>query len=177
MLKENTFMIPHQWFARQGKFYAMTWKLHPVTAFKDFQGRQVCQDTELEFPTRQPFKNFSSFCDPHAQYSVPHPANILSESFLVHLSLSVFMINDEIDDCLRLVRLLRPTQTQWLAIYRKHVLALRTWLYCKDTSGNVPKRWNEHRSYLFMLAGLSREQLSKEYNVHFSVYPKRCVST
>jgi len=41
------------------------------------------------------------------------------------------------------------------------------WLYCDDTSGNVSKKWNEHNSYLFTLAGLPREQVSKEYNVHY----------
>ena len=49
----------------------------------------------------------------------------------------------------------------------KRVLSLPMWLYCDDTSGNVSKKWNEHNSYLFTLAGLSREQVSKEYNVHY----------
>jgi hypothetical protein len=40
-------------------------------------------------------------------------------------------------------------------------------MYCDDTSGNTSKKWNEHNSYLFTLAGLPREQAAKEYNVHF----------
>jgi hypothetical protein len=47
------------------------------------------------------------------------------------------------------------------------VLALPLWLYCDDTSGNTSKKWNEHNSFLFTLAGLPREHAAKEYNVHF----------
>lgn len=41
------------------------------------------------------------------------------------------------------------------------------WMYCDDTSGNVSKKWNEHNSFLFTLAGLTREETAKEYIVHF----------
>ncbi|KAF9056802.1 hypothetical protein BDP27DRAFT_1433532 [Rhodocollybia butyracea] len=46
-------------------------------------------------------------------------------------------------------------------------LSFPIWLYCDNTSGNTSKRWNEHNSYLFTPAGLQREELSKEYNIHF----------
>ena len=47
------------------------------------------------------------------------------------------------------------------------MLALLLWVYCNDTSGNTSKKWNEHNSFLFMLAGLPWEETAKEYNVHF----------
>ncbi|KAI0723525.1 hypothetical protein C8Q76DRAFT_614464 [Earliella scabrosa] len=47
------------------------------------------------------------------------------------------------------------------------VLSMPLWLYCDDTSGNLSKKWNEHNSVLFTLAGLPREQVQKEFNVHF----------
>jgi hypothetical protein len=40
-------------------------------------------------------------------------------------------------------------------------------MYCDDTSGNLLKKWNEHNSFLFLPAGLPREQSQKEYNIHF----------
>lgn len=40
-------------------------------------------------------------------------------------------------------------------------------MYCDDTSGNTSKKWNEHNSILFTLAGLPREHVQKEYNIHF----------
>jgi hypothetical protein len=49
----------------------------------------------------------------------------------------------------------------------KRVLAMPLWLYCDDTSGNQSKKWNEHNSFLFTLAGLPGSETSKEYNIHF----------
>jgi hypothetical protein len=57
---------------------------------------------------------------------------------------------------------------RWRVLAKGHrTLALPLWLYCDDTSGNTSKKWNEHNSFLFTLAGLPREHASKEYNVHF----------
>ncbi|KAF8232753.1 hypothetical protein L208DRAFT_1270426, partial [Tricholoma matsutake] len=47
------------------------------------------------------------------------------------------------------------------------VIAFPIWMYYDDTSGNLSKKWNEHNSFLFLPAGLPREQLQKEYNIHF----------
>ncbi|KAJ3884269.1 hypothetical protein GG344DRAFT_71472, partial [Lentinula edodes] len=49
----------------------------------------------------------------------------------------------------------------------KHVVAFPIWLYCDDTSGNVPKKWNKHNSFLFSAAGLPHHLASKESNIHF----------
>lgn len=40
-------------------------------------------------------------------------------------------------------------------------------MYCDDTSGNVSKKWNEHNSFLFTPAGLSRSETHVEFNIHF----------
>ncbi|EJD39390.1 hypothetical protein AURDEDRAFT_37439, partial [Auricularia subglabra TFB-10046 SS5] len=47
------------------------------------------------------------------------------------------------------------------------VRAVPCWLYADDTSGNMSKKWNEHNSFLFTLAGLPREHAQLEYNIHF----------
>ncbi|KAJ3884694.1 hypothetical protein GG344DRAFT_91457 [Lentinula edodes] len=49
----------------------------------------------------------------------------------------------------------------------KHVVAFPIWLYCDDTLGNVPKKWNKHNSFLFSAAELPRHLASKESNIHF----------
>ncbi|KAH9482828.1 hypothetical protein JR316_0004928 [Psilocybe cubensis] len=60
------------------------------------------------------------------------------------------------------------TGNRWRKLAQGHrTVCLPLWLYCDDTSGNQSKQWNEHNSYLFTLAGLPRDQLAKEYNIHF----------
>lgn len=41
------------------------------------------------------------------------------------------------------------------------------WVYCDDTSGNVSKKWNKHNSFLFTAAGLPREHVHRQSNIHF----------
>jgi hypothetical protein len=47
------------------------------------------------------------------------------------------------------------------------VVAFPVWLYCDDTSGNTSKRWNKHNSFLFTAAGLPRQYVHLESNIHF----------
>ena len=49
----------------------------------------------------------------------------------------------------------------------RRVHSLPLWFYCDDTSGNSSKKWNKHNSFLFVLAGLPREQVHLAYNIHF----------
>jgi hypothetical protein len=57
---------------------------------------------------------------------------------------------------------------RWRALAKGHrTLCLLLWMYCNDTSGNQSKKWNEYNSFLFTLAGLPREHIVKEYNIHF----------
>ncbi|KAJ6607826.1 hypothetical protein B0H10DRAFT_2166716 [Mycena sp. CBHHK59/15] len=48
-----------------------------------------------------------------------------------------------------------------------HVVAFPIWLYCNDTSGNTSKKWNKHNSFLFTTAGLPRQYVHRESNIHF----------
>ncbi|KAJ3835357.1 hypothetical protein F5878DRAFT_628111 [Lentinula raphanica] len=57
---------------------------------------------------------------------------------------------------------------RWRIRSRGHpVYSFPMWLYCDDTSGNVSKKWNKHNSFLFTAAGLSREHVHKQSNIHF----------
>ena len=49
----------------------------------------------------------------------------------------------------------------------KRVHGLPLWKYCDDTSGNVSKKWNKHNSFLFTPAGLPREHVHLQSNIHF----------
>lgn len=62
-----------------------------------------------------------------------------------------------------------PSQgNRWRAVADgARVMSMPLWLYCDDTSGNVSKKWNEHNSFLFTLAGLPGQETAREYNVHF----------
>jgi hypothetical protein len=57
---------------------------------------------------------------------------------------------------------------RWRTLARGHrVVSLPLWLYCDDTSGNRSKKWNEHYSWLFSLAGLPKAEAKGDYHVHF----------
>lgn len=59
-------------------------------------------------------------------------------------------------------------QNRYRVLAKGHrVLTFMMWLYCDDTSGNVSKKWNKHNSFLFTAAGLPREHVHQESNVHF----------
>ena len=49
----------------------------------------------------------------------------------------------------------------------RRVLSVPVVLNCDDTSGNESKKYNEHNSVLFTLAGLPRDQVHLPFNVHF----------
>ncbi|KAF8156771.1 hypothetical protein B0H34DRAFT_859450 [Crassisporium funariophilum] len=62
----------------------------------------------------------------------------------------------------------RPAKNQRRLCSNGHrVLSLPLWLYCNDTSGSQSKKWNKHNSFLFMLAGLLRQLVHRESNIHF----------
>jgi hypothetical protein len=57
---------------------------------------------------------------------------------------------------------------RWRQLSHGHrVVAFPIWLYCDDTSGNTSKKWNKHNSFLFTAAGLPREYVHLESNIHF----------
>lgn len=56
----------------------------------------------------------------------------------------------------------------WRIKAKNHrVLTFAMWVYCDDTSGNVSKKWNKHNSFLFTAAGLPREHVHRQSNIHF----------
>ncbi|KAJ7478788.1 hypothetical protein B0H11DRAFT_2423771 [Mycena galericulata] len=56
---------------------------------------------------------------------------------------------------------------RWRQLSHGHrVVAFPIWLYCDDISGNTSKKWNKHNSFLFTAAGLPREYVHLESNIH-----------
>jgi len=171
MLINGSFCIPTRWFMRGGEFYCKAWPLRPVS---DSDGWQVREDVEIEVPQNDFLKNFPTLADDHRLYGVPHPSRILGMHFNPIKRFPHLTIFSEVRKTTSPDILSRWTHTnpvlgnRWRAKAQgKHVAALPLWMYCDDTSGNVSKKWNEHNSFLFTLAGLSGHETSKEFNIHF----------
>ncbi|KAJ3509457.1 hypothetical protein NLJ89_g5213 [Agrocybe chaxingu] len=156
MLVNNTFCIPHRWFIRNGSFYAKAWTLEIVSSDNHHAWR-VHKDREIQISQNDLLKNFPKLCRDHQMYNIPHPSQLID----VRTKEEPHVLTrwDHTD----------PTVgNRWRAAAKgKRVMSVPLWTYCDDTSGNQSKKWNEHNSFLFTLAGLPGEQSAKEYNVHF----------
>ena len=180
MLNDLSFCIPTWWFTQKGVFFAQAWILEPRTVDDDSGGGWVvCEDCEVEVLQYQLLKNLLQLVEDHINYHVPHPSVILGmphSQYLIVFCMKIWWIPQGVHSKESYDRneLLRWTYTnpvlgnRWRVLAKGHcTLALPLWLYCDNTSGNTSKKWNEHNSFLFTLAGLPQEQAAKEYNVHF----------
>ena len=174
MLNNMSFCIPIRWFVRNGIFFTRAWVLEPHTV-EDTSGWVVHEDREIEISQHQLVKNFPQFAEDHEHYQVPHPLRILGNSIFCSFRVVNWMISKVSKPNNQMPAIFfHQTHTnpilgnRWRALAKGHrTLALPLWLYCDDTSGNTSKKWNEHNSFLFTLAGLPQEETAKEYNVHF----------
>ncbi|KAF5318718.1 hypothetical protein D9619_011028 [Psilocybe cf. subviscida] len=155
MLTSGMVCVPHRWFTRNGLFYAKAWTLHRAVQGSE-HGWEVWKHQEFEVSQHDLLKNFLSLKHDYGDYGLPDPTHI----FGVRTSTGV--------ESWDYTKPESGFENAWRGRAKgRRVVALPLWLYCDDTSGNVSKKWNEHNSYLFTLAGLPREQVAKEYNVHF----------
>ncbi|KAF8204045.1 hypothetical protein BJ912DRAFT_841196 [Pholiota molesta] len=147
--------IPIRWFHRCGIIYARAWMLESTIVDGQI-GWVVNQDEEVEIAQHQLFKNLPQLAADHERYHIPHPSLIHGIRSNHHIDLQRWTLTNPI------------LGNRWRSLAKGHrVLSLPLWVYCDDTSGNTSKKWNEHNSFLFTLAGLPREQVAKEYNIHF----------
>ncbi|KAF8490031.1 hypothetical protein JB92DRAFT_3090621 [Gautieria morchelliformis] len=113
-------------------------------------GWVIEKNHDILFDTEELLLNFPEFDGAYRARGLPAPAAIWGDEELVR----------KWDHSL-------PNRWQTLADGHR-VFACPIWLYCDDTSGNRSKKWNEHYSYLFALAGLPRDQWQRDFNVHFA---------
>lgn len=176
MINSGRCCIPFRWFIKNGNQWGRAWTLERrLNVHTGKAGWVVRKDLVIEFSDVSLLKNFPQLSKDHGSYGVPHPSHILGKprqrvlSFLA-LTLLLGIHSDDPDH----PQFFEWTHTnpivgnRWRQLSKGHrTLFLPMMTYCDDTSGNQSKKWNEHNSFLFTLAGLPREEASKEYNIHF----------
>ncbi|KAE9385484.1 hypothetical protein BT96DRAFT_949810 [Gymnopus androsaceus JB14] len=161
-LETGDLVIPHRWFTRRHKpgseqqdLYCMAWKLD---IDHGAQGYIVCKWDQVQVPVTSLLA------------SLPH----ISESFELdggYDPRKIIGVQKQPNE-----GLLPWTHTNWdtgslnpwrIKAKNHRVLTFAMWVYCDDTSGNVSKKWNKHNSFLFTAAGLPREHVHRQSNIHF----------
>ncbi|KAG2126564.1 uncharacterized protein EDB93DRAFT_1243814 [Suillus bovinus] len=155
LLSSSQACIPFRWFVCGGKMYTKAWSLWPVAheldcgwVVEDFYSFEVSEDDLLVS-----FKNWDSS---EATSGLPH-------------AYSIYGVEHEPNSELQPWTLTNPSEgNQWhVRALGARVYVMPLWLYCDDTSENLPKKWNKHNSFLFTAAGLPQAEVHQEYNVHF----------
>lgn len=176
MLNNGTFCIPYRWFTRGKMYWARAWALELKRGGDQSSGGWIVRkDVEIDVPEEVFLKNFLQLSDDHKAYGVPHPSCILGNlfSFLCCFYGSDFFLGVHSNipshpEPFPWTHTNPADGNRWRKLSKgRRTLFLPLWLYCDDTSGNQSKKWNEHNSFLFTLAGLPREEVSKQYNIHF----------
>ncbi|KAJ7308592.1 hypothetical protein DFH08DRAFT_944451 [Mycena albidolilacea] len=147
-------VMPMRWFTRNGRLLSIAHQLHLTPSRSAFiiDGRAAAC---IEIPLKNYFLNILDLEEPDCQsrYDVPPPSSI---SGVLH------------DPALPLDPWEQPTVNRWCLKAKGHrVHSVPLWTHCDDTSGNVSKKWNNHNSILFTLAGLPRALTQMLYNIHF----------
>ncbi|KAI0638708.1 hypothetical protein C8Q77DRAFT_1183595 [Trametes polyzona] len=153
--------MPMRWFTRfqRGKhvLFAKCWEMQACCTDTG-NGWVIVKRDDYEIAAANLMKTFPELCTAAARYNLPHPTNILG----------VCDPKKPADGCSPWSYTDPKLGNPWREQSKGHrVVAFPIWMYCDDTSGNLSKKWNEHNSVLFTAAGLVREQLQKEYNIHF----------
>ncbi|KAJ6543258.1 hypothetical protein DFH09DRAFT_1249389 [Mycena vulgaris] len=156
MLSDGKCCIPTRWFMKGGQFFAHCWEMLPVVSDEHSGWRVIVRSQPYVVPATDFLKSFPDFKRDAGYYSVPDPTNIIEIFDEGSQTSSPWTHTDP------------KVGNKWRArAAGSRVVILPLWMYCDDTSGNVSKKWNEHNSFLVALAGLPREELQKEYNIHF----------
>ncbi|KAJ3757100.1 hypothetical protein EV360DRAFT_46748 [Lentinula raphanica] len=159
-LDSGELVIPYRWFTRvqntQEVLYGVAWRVIPDHLN---QGYIVCEWDQVQFPATSLLVSFPHLIEQHVEDGFYDPRCIVG-------------IRKQPDD----VQLIEWTytsevngfQNRWRHQAKGHrVFTFTMWLYCDDTSGNVSKKWNKHNSFLFTAAGLPREHVHRQSNIHF----------
>ncbi|KAF4617992.1 hypothetical protein D9613_012967 [Agrocybe pediades] len=167
MLRNGSVCMPFRWFTRKDPrsgrdiFYCRAWVLESAEHGQQ-AGWVVCEDRIVEVCEADLLKDFPTLVRDFSRFCIPDPRSILGIT-----SSPDARVNG--GDGLKPWKHTDPgVGNRWRSLSKGHrTLAVPLWLYCDDTSGNTSKKWNEHNSFLFSLAGLPRDEAAKEYNIHF----------
>ena len=161
LLMDGSVVMPTRWFSARlspvdEEIFGKGWKMVQVNSQSGVRGWRICSHDEVTFNLDMLLWNYERFKNLSHTRGIPPPDHIWG------------IQRESGGDTTRWDLEKYPLPNRWRSKSEGHrVVSLPIWLYCDDTSGNRSKKWNEHNSYLFILAGLPREEAQREYNVHF----------
>ncbi|KAJ3719382.1 hypothetical protein C8R42DRAFT_697165 [Lentinula raphanica] len=149
-------IVPFRWFQRRRlgaeselETWGIGWRAHVVPAA---QGYIIHKWEHVQFPTTALLLSLPQLVERFQDDGFHDPRNIIDPG--IH----PWTYTDSSNDY----------HNRWRVQAKGHrVLTFTMWLYCDDTSGNVSKKWNKHNSFLFTAAGLPREHVHRQNNIHF----------
>ncbi|KAJ6631547.1 hypothetical protein B0H10DRAFT_1772594, partial [Mycena sp. CBHHK59/15] len=154
VLSNGAVCMPTRWFKRDGKIFARAWKMRWASETLVGHGWIVEGDQEFDIDSAQLLVSFPLLVTSHISRRVPDPRIIRG-----------IEIKGQLD---KWTKTNATVGNRWRQLSSGHrVVAFPIWLYCDDTSGNTSKKWNKHNSFLFTAAGLPRQYVHRESNIHF----------
>ncbi|KAJ3718173.1 hypothetical protein C8R42DRAFT_740112, partial [Lentinula raphanica] len=163
-LTDGQLVVPFRWFTRgrhgipsevEQDFYALAWTVESnLTA----RGYHVNQNHILEFPVSSLLSSLPRIIESFVVDGIFDPRNIQGVIKTGEQDPVPWTYTTADDGFMNRWR---------VRSHGRRVYSFPMWLYCDDTSGNVSKKWNKHNSFLFTAAGLSREHVHKQSNIHF----------
>ncbi|KAJ7177170.1 hypothetical protein C8R46DRAFT_989326 [Mycena filopes] len=159
LLSDGSVCMPTRWFKRGGKTFARVWRMYESSSTA---GWVIQGDKEFEVPESDLLISFPLLVTSHLARRKADPRVIKGMFYFTRTGIELAGILTDWKET-------DPAQgNQWRKLSSGHrVLAFPIWLYCDDTSGNTSKKWNKHNSFLFTAAGLPREFVHRESNIHF----------
>ncbi|KAJ3727646.1 hypothetical protein C8R42DRAFT_572308 [Lentinula raphanica] len=165
LLDDGRVCMPVRWFERRGELWGTVWMMKVAESGRGPSGLgwavQSWQSAEIHYSKL--LSSFPQLQRIHDSQGLPSPQHIIGKLY-PSLTIEEVSPNEVID----WTHTDPQEGNRWRCRSQgKRVLAFPIWLYCDDTSGNVSKKWNKHNSFLFTAAGLPRQYVHQESNIHF----------
>ncbi|KAF8513043.1 hypothetical protein JB92DRAFT_3143549 [Gautieria morchelliformis] len=154
MLCDGSIVMFHRWITMEGQegMWGRAWCMGAVGAHED-AGWVVDEQEEILVNERELLLNFPILQLAFAAHGIPPPNRVLGRKHA---------------DGSHVPGWGHALPNRWRTLAKGHrVLSIPIWLYCDDTSRNRSKKWNEHYTWLFSLAGLPKSAAKGDYHIHF----------
>ncbi|KAJ7913831.1 hypothetical protein B0H13DRAFT_2232248 [Mycena leptocephala] len=150
----KTVCVPTRWFQRDKDIWARVWKMQTVVT--DSGPGWIVDNTEqFDLKSSDLMLSLPHLISTHTHHRLPDPRVI-------------YGIKNNDGKIVPWQHTVAAEGNPWRKKASGHrVVAFPIWLYCDDTSGNMSKKWNKHNSFLFTAAGLPRQYVHQESNIHF----------
>ncbi|KAI0260095.1 hypothetical protein BC834DRAFT_973700 [Gloeopeniophorella convolvens] len=141
-----------RWFQKGGRLFA---RIHRLSTDPS-QSHLIIEEGAFDIALSSFVMSFPTLQVVHARYGLPAPTTVTA---IRRVGADGTLSVDDYH-----VQLPNPWRVK---ANGRRVLSLPLWLYCDDTSGNLSKKWNEHNSFLVVLAGLEQAYALLPFNIHF----------